>query len=320
MRLHTMLLEIMAEVFGTVKLTFSLTLPVAFLAITCSADTSNVATPYVVFLGTGAADISTPEKCGCDNCRYIREHGGKNKRLFSSFYAHPGLLIDFSTTGMESLKNAGIEPKQIDYLLFTHSHGDHCDPASVVTLVENRQASVKGNLQVFCNFTTAKRLKDYLTALGRKVPIVITELKPYQVFQAGQWSCMSLAANHAADEDCLLYLLQCGDHVIFYATDTTWFPVRTFQEVAARKLDIAVVEATFGPRTGAEYLIGHMNFEFARKVKEYLAKTCLKSNGVFALTHLSLDSCPPYDLLHDKMAAEGILVPYDGLRLPITKP
>ncbi|MCL6630424.1 MAG: hypothetical protein K6U00_12585, partial [Armatimonadetes bacterium] len=114
MRLHTMLLEIMAEVFGIVKLTFSLALPVASLAITCAADTSNVATPYVVFLGTGAADISTPEKCGCDNCRYIREHGGKNKRLFSSFYAHPGLLIDFSTTGMESLKNAGIEPKQID--------------------------------------------------------------------------------------------------------------------------------------------------------------------------------------------------------------
>lgn len=281
-------------------------------------DESQKTDVYVIFLGTGAADIATPEHCGCDNCKYIREHGGKNQRRYSSLHLHPGILIDFSTTGMDGLKNAGIEPKDIACLLISHSHGDHLDPASIITLAEKRWESIQSDLPIFCNSATAKRIREHLLALDRKAPITLTELKPYQSFQAGEWSCKALEGNHSPDEDCLLYLLQRGDRTILYATDTTWFPVRTFQEIRATKLDLAVVDGTFGPSKDPEHLTGHMNFDFCRLIRElFVNQKTLKPEGTFALTHLSLHWAPPYDLLYEKMAEERILIPYDGLRLPL---
>ena len=85
--------------------------------------------PYVVFLGTGAADIQRPQKDTCPNCTYVREHGGRNARRYSSLFVSPGVLIDYSTTGREGLQAAGIAPAAVDYLLITHSHGDHFNPA-----------------------------------------------------------------------------------------------------------------------------------------------------------------------------------------------
>ena len=281
-----------------------------------STSKQSVSSPYVVFLGTGAADIDTPKVDNCEFCTYIRKHGGKNWRRFSSLYISPNIVIDFSTTGMESLSNANIRPGDIGYLLITHSHGDHCNPSSIVTLAKSSWELSGRKLQVFCNSKVGQIIRGYVDGLREGVPIDVKEIKPYQEFQVGEWSCIALAGNHAADEDCLLYLFQKEGYGIFYATDTTWFPVRTFQEVANRKLNLVVVEATFGPKTDAELLIGHMNFDFARKIKEYLVKKrCLDPYGVFALTHLSLHHCPPYGLLHGKMAAEGILIPYDGQKL-----
>lgn len=54
--------------------------------------------PYVVFLGTGAADIQRPETAPCDNCTYVRQHGGRNSRRYSSLFVSPGVVIDYSVT------------------------------------------------------------------------------------------------------------------------------------------------------------------------------------------------------------------------------
>ena len=43
----------------------------------------------------------------------------------------------------------------------------------------------------------------------------------------------------------------------------------------------------------------------------------LKPGGTFALTQLSLHCMPPYDSIAAPIANEGILVSYDGLKLPI---
>ena len=61
-----------------------------------------------------------------------------------------------------------------------------------------------------------------------------------------------------------------------------------------------------------------MNFPFVRLVKQFLVESKrLKPNGRFMVTHLSLHFCEPYDLLAPKLAAEGIVVAYDGLRVDL---
>ena len=276
--------------------------------------------PYVVFLGTGAADISAPDGCHCPNCTYIREHGQRNRRRYSSLYVDPGLVIDFSTTGMSGLKAAGISPAQVKCLLITHAHGDHFDVPAIVKLAEERAKKTLGPLPVFGNAAVAAGLKKHLAALKRGVPITPIELIPYRDFTAAGWTCTPVLANHDPSQQCLFYVLTKGDRGLLYATDTTWFPVQTFNTIARKKLDLAIVEGTFGPKTEPSFLIGHMTFAFDRLIRQWLIDTkTLKPGGTFALTHLSLHWVPPYDKVVEPLAKEGIVISYDGLKLPIGK-
>jgi phosphoribosyl 1,2-cyclic phosphate phosphodiesterase len=276
--------------------------------------------PYVVFLGTGAADIQAPDGCHCPNCTYIREHGQRNRRRYSSLYIDPGLVIDFSTTGMSGLKAAGIVAADVKCLLITHAHEDHFDAPAIVKLAEERAKKIHEPLPVFGNAAVIAALRKHLASLGRSVPIAPTELTAYREFTAAGWTCTPLLANHDPSQQCLFYVLTKGDRGVLYATDTTWFPVHTFNTIASKKLDLAIVEGTFGPQTDPRYLIGHMTFAFDRLIRQWLIDTkTLRPGGTFALTHLSLHWVPPYDSIVEPLGKEGIVISYDGLRLPIGK-
>ena len=285
-----------------------------------AAGISAAEKPYVVFLGTGTADIHVPDGCHCPNCTYIREHGQRNRRRYSSLYVDPGLVIDFTTTGMAGLKAARIAPAEVKCLLITHSHGDHFDAPAIVQLAEERAKKTPGPLPVFGNATVTAALKKHLASLKRSVPLAPAEVTAYRDFAAGGWTCTPMLANHDPSQQCLFYVLTKGELGVLYVTDTTWFPVKTFYAIARKKLDLAIVEGTFGPQTDPSYLIGHMTFAFDRLVRKWLmdSKT-LKPGGTFAVTHLSLHWVPPYDLVVEPLGREGIVVSYDGLKLPIGK-
>lgn len=299
--------------FYTMKiLLYALTLFIAAASASAHEDA-----PYVQFLGTGAADIHVPDHCGCENCSYIRAKGGRNKRRFSSLYAHPGVVIDFSTTGMTSLEECGIHPRDIHYLLFTHSHGDHFNASALMELITARGDAQP--LSVFGNSTVVHLIKHHIDSLAKDIALNVTVIKAFQDFVAGEWQCTSLAANHAVDdEQCLLYTLTRNGRTVLYATDTTWFPAKTFFALQNKKLDVAIVEATFGPETEAEYLITHLNFHFNGLIRDHLIKKkILKPEGIYALTHLSLHFIAPYDKIHPEMLRQGMLIPHDGLKLTL---
>lgn len=268
--------------------------------------------PRIVFLGTGAADIRRPEKDGCTNCTYIRQHGGKNQRRYSSLFVGPDMVIDFSGTGLESLKACGIRPSEVAHVIITHSHGDHFDPASICALAKEKggPVSLHGNARV----VTAMR--KHLDGLEQKTEMALHELKPFQGVNVGGWRCIPLAASHAPGEDALIYVMRHGDQSFLYATDTSWLPAATFHALRSEKLDVAIVEATFGEIDNPDLLTAHMNLPFARMVKRHLvSQKILKPDARFIVTHLSLHWCEPHDLLAPKLATEEIVLPHDGMRL-----
>jgi len=270
--------------------------------------------PYVVFLGTGAADIQRPQKGDCPTCTYVREHGGRNARRYASVFVSPGVLIDYSVTGREGLESAGIAPSTIDYLLITHSHSDHFNPAAIAALARERNKP----LVLVGNAKTVARMQAHLETLSaaERPALTLRAVKPFEEFAVGSWRGKALAANHMPDEDALLYVLRAKQKSLLYATDTGWFPVGTFAAIGQESLDLAIVEATFGEAMQPNLLTGHLNFPFVRLVRQFLVENKrLKPEGRFMVTHLSLHFCEPYDLLAPKLAAEGIIVPYDGLRV-----
>jgi len=302
-----------ATVFPTCLELFSLLLGLSPGALAAQPETS---APYVVFLGTGAADIQRPESDPCDNCTYVRQHKARNARRYSSLFVSPGVMIDYSVTGRKGLESAGITPAAIDHLLITHSHGDHCDPAAIVALAreKNKPLSLAGNAN------TVARIEEHLKTLGadQRPALTLQTVKPGEEFALGPWRAKALAANHIPTEDALLYVLRGQHKSLLYATDTSWFPVGTFAALGAESLDLTVVEGTFGEQMQANLLVGHMNFPFVRLIRQFLVESKrLKPGGRFFVTHLSLHFCEPYDLLAPRLAAEDIMVAYDGLRVDL---
>jgi phosphoribosyl 1,2-cyclic phosphate phosphodiesterase len=185
-------------------------------AVIYSTAADNDTSPYVVFLGAGAADITKPKTCICTNCVYIREHGGKNERRFASLFVSPNIVIDFSSTGLDALKATGIEPAAIEHILITHSHGDHLDPSAIVSLAKQKN----GRIILHGNERVIAAMQKHIESLDEKPDVELDELKPFQGFNAGQWRCISLLASHALGEEALFYVLRKKDQSILYATDT----------------------------------------------------------------------------------------------------
>ncbi len=285
------------------------------------ASHSGDASPSVIFLGTGAADITRPKTGKNENCRYIREHGGKNERRYAALFVSPNVVIDYSATGRAGLQAAGIPPTAVDYLFITHSHGDHCDPQAIVGLAQEK----KGRLVVHGDADALRKIRVHLDSLSAKPDMVLQELKPYQEFVAGEWQCKALPANHVPKEQALLYLMKRGDKSLFYATDTAWLPMGTFNALKTEKLDCAIIEATFGEMECSDEVpdsqTAHLNLPQVRQVKQILTKRkILKPGATFCVTHMSLNWCEPHDLLAPKLAREGIILPYDGMRLELRQP
>lgn len=289
---------------------------ILFSTAAFAADQPETSAPHVVFLGTGAADIQRPQKDACPNCTYIREHGGRNARRYSSLFVSPDVVIDYSETGREGLRTAGIAPSAVNYLLITHSHGDHFKPEAIVELAREKASP----LMLVGNVKVTGAMQTHLETLpaATRPAIACRTVKPFEEFALGSWRGKALAANHIPNEDALFYVLRTKDKSLLYATDTGWFPVATFAALQTEKLDLAIVEGTFGEETRPNLLTGHMNFPFVRLIHRFLVDgKQLKPSGRFAVTHLSLHFCEPYDLLAPKLAAEKILVSYDGLRLDL---
>jgi phosphoribosyl 1,2-cyclic phosphate phosphodiesterase len=299
---------------------FSLPLTMAAVAIAAppavGPQPPKAASPYVVFLGTGAADIERPKKDACPNCTYIREHQGRNTRRYSSLFVSPGVLIDYSVTGREGLRAAGIAPATVDYVLITHSHGDHFSPAAIVALAREK----KGPLGLVANSKTVAQMQTHLETLAKdqRPAITLRSVKPFEEFSIGPWRGKALAANHIATEDALLYVLRGKQKSLLYATDSGWYPVGTFAALAKERLDVAIVEGTFGEQMQPKLLTTHLNFPFVRLIRQFLAESKGQNPRLrLIVTHLSLHFCEPYDLLAPKLAAEGITVAYDGLRVEL---
>lgn len=77
------------------------------------------------FLGTSAGECYPALWCNCPNCRYAREHGGRNLRRYSCAVLDEDVLIDLTSTMFVTALEMGIDMTQRSTLLVTHDHTDH---------------------------------------------------------------------------------------------------------------------------------------------------------------------------------------------------
>ena len=268
----------------------------------------------VTFVGTGSADFHASLQCPCRNCLEARSLGGRNIRTFASLLLDDTLLVDCGETVPWRLAELDADPAAVSHLLVTHCHEDHLDTGALTALVAAR--GDRAPLHVYGNAAVMGWLRTHA------IPVAVHELVPGDTVCCDGFEALALPARHDwGNQQSLNYVITRDGSSILYATDTAWPEPAWWELIATQRLAAAVVEATFGllDATGhPDCLTHHLNWEsLCDLASELRARGVLGTASTAWATHLSQHFVPIHDRFVVEVAAPGLNVAHDGLRLRI---
>lgn len=281
--------------------------------------------PYFQLLGTGAGDANFGVADAADLPQ-------KDQRRFTCNFLSPDVLIDFNDHTPGALDAFSIEPASIGYLLISHGHFDHFQPLEIIRFA----ASLPHPLKVFGNSMVIDALElcrdtVFDEASGR----FVTHQEPYHLettklelghqVTVGGVRVTPLLGNHfmnkpygIMEQQVFNYLIDTGDRSVFYGLDSSYMMPQTLALLAGIYLDLAILDATFGPRQIDPVTSGHLNWAMLDEtLAELRAAGCVDDRTVIVADHLSTASVGPHDEVAQEQAAKGITLAYDGLILPL---
>lgn len=256
----------------------------------------------VLLLGTGAADGIPNPFCRCATCAEARDRA--KLRTPTSVLVDERLLIDPGPEAPRQVSRLGRDLVGLEAVLAGHAHDDHLDPA----LLLHRSWVSSAPLRFVGPAPVIERSRQWLEPDQSAVR--------FQVVTAGDevelagYRVTPLAANHEAFGEALCYLVEGPHASLLYATDTGVLPESTWQQLAGRRVDLVLLENTFGPRTDkGEH---HLHFgTFAVTVERLRRAGVVDDRTRVVAVHLAHDN-PPLDELRVVLAGCGAEVLPDG--------
>jgi len=120
------------------------------------------------------------------------------------------------------------------------------------------------------------------------------------------------------EQQALNFLVEAGGKKMFYGLDSSYMIPQTLALLAGTHLDLAILDATFGPLEIDPAKSGHHNWAMLDEtLAELRAAGCVDEDTVIVADHLSIGSIGPHDQVADEQAPKGIALAYDGLTLPL---
>jgi len=294
---------------------------------------------WLRFLGTSAGELYPGLWCRCTHCAAARASDDpRDRRQSATVAVYPGrrgdvdglMLLDFPPEIASQCERHGVDLTRLDYLLVTHSHGDHWFPyllrwrARPPVLADSPPVNIGGprftwlpTLPVYGNAAVEavlrRELGDHLAAYD----LLFYRVTPGDSFRAGVFVVTPLAANHdVGREDVVHYALKGpGDATVLYGLDgDTFLPATRDALRGLGPFDAVILEATYGFGDGGN----HRNFARVMSEAEWLrTEGMMKPDGRIIATHFS----PHHSPLHAETAAHlaqyGIEAAYDGLEIEV---
>lgn len=268
----------------------------------------------IVFLGTSAAEGWPGVFCTCNYCQRARELGGKNVRTRSSMVIDRKILVDLTPdTYLNSLRHS-IDLSKIKYLLITHSHQDHFYPQELHMRVEPfAHLPEDATLDIFGNSKVTRIIEERVNC--ERAKIRLHTIHPFDRIEYEEFALTALLADHAPEEECLLYIIEINGKSIFYGHDSGWYPEKTWEKLKELYLDVAIFDCTFG---NSEQRQGHMGISAIIEAKELLEKYgSIDNRSICIATHFSHNGGLLYDELVERLRPYGFMIAYDGMVLNI---
>lgn len=268
----------------------------------------------IMFLGTAAAEGWPGVFCSCEYCKKARELGGKNIRTRASILIEDDILVDIpQDTYMHSLEYK-IDLSQIRHLFITHSHQDHFYPEELRMRAEPfAHLPDDAILNIYGNSRVIKKIEDCVDIERTKIRLYT--IHPFETLEREGFILTALSADHATQEEALLYLINIKGKTIFYGHDSGWYPKETWEYLSRIHIDAAIFDTTFGK---SNHYKGHMGIPAIISAKDLLEKFgSIDTKSICIATHFSHNGTLLHEELENELNKYGFIVAYDGMILNI---
>ena len=268
-------------------------------------------------LGTAAAEGWPALWCPCEACEGARSRGGKNIRRRAAYQLGERIHVDLGPDTFAQMLEFGLDYVPMEHLLITHSHGDHLHPQE---LGYRRKGFTERPGGVTLNVHGNEAVRRKIEAFGIDLEECSMRFVPLILFDAidlgEDVTATPILADHASDdEDAVNYVFERGGRALLQANDTGWWPDETWQFLANKTIDIAVIECTYGPRAGGRH---HLGAEDVIEVRDRLLKLgALTPQSQVVATHFSHNGGMLHEELEDLFAPHDIEVAFDGMQLEL---
>ena len=272
----------------------------------------------LTFLGTAAAEGWPALFCECEACKQALKNGGKDIRHRCAYVIDNDTMVDFGPDTYAQCVSYGIDMANIKRLLITHSHTDHFTPKEL-DWRSRGYSLVKHDLDLYANQHALDKLSTVLfKPLDQLQPwrLIPHLVKPGDCIEDGDIRFTAILADHAGPEQLPLnYIIERNGSAIFIGNDSGWWCEESWDILSRFKLDIAVIECTYGVKF-KEHKVKHMGADCTVAARDEMQRRgILKPDAIVVATHFS-HNCQD---LHADFEAffnpKGIMVAYDGLVL-----
>lgn len=270
----------------------------------------------IKILGTAAAEGWPGIFCECEGCRKARALGGKNLRTRSSALLDEDCMIDFPPDTYMHVLNYQLDMAKVKNILITHAHRDHYYPEDLLFRRKGfAHRKEESFLSVYGNEKIGEGLKRAIPDYETKDKLQFKRATPFEGFTADGLQVMPLQADHARDQECLVYLFQREGRTLFYGHDSGYYPEATWEKLKDYRLDVAILECTLGIMPSRK---NHMGFDTVLEVRQRMLEEGIASaSTVFVITHFSHNGLALHEELEEIASRYGIIVAYDGIEIEV---
>lgn len=284
------------------------------------------------FLGTGAAELLPNPFCGCPLCQEARKRP-EFSRTRSCFQYDAQTMIDFGPDALAACHKFSVSLENLHDILFTHLHEDHFCVANMDVITMSSTSDDKPFTAHVSRegweFILLQR-KAVLDATGGNINLLAAVDKgwygfqphdAFETFHLGEKTVFTVRGNHQGvgyNERSLHYRITENGKTLLYALDGGLYGPESLEALSGVKLDILILDATFGSAPLDENS-GHLNGAHFLKQMERLSKVGAVTDGtrVYA-THINHKhdwNHEAYQRFFTDSGAKNVTVARDGLEI-----
>ena len=260
----------------------------------------------ITFLGTSAAEGSPPVFSRSPQALRIREREGKDLRTRSSLRLGEHHQIDFSPDNFWQMCRCGTDMYDIEHLLISHTHDDHFQFEQIIAkempegtngkplhLYLSNAGKAWLERAVSCTGMLAGASEDKLRHI--RDFYLLHGLEHFREYDLGGLRAWTVRGNHhvsASGEESINYLLELpGGACLLYAVDTGYYEPASWEFLQGRRVDILIMESTFGGRRDREeFPGGHLDCRsFVRMLEEMERISFIDEATRIYATHINPD-------------------------------